>query len=188
MAVTGVRRRMQRNWRDTPLAKVFLVPDEWKALKARSQSVYVVEALKARNLSLWDAFTAFDADNNGVLSPSEFYGALVWLQVPRLTAEDVADFIEAADTNRDGLVDYREYMQMLNPSTIEQSGDSSEDQTDSDGSSGSEDIEDGSASAAKVMLLKIDPYGAEEIREVMGKRKSKEQQMVIRIISVLAQD
>jgi Ca2+-binding EF-hand superfamily protein len=87
--------------------KVFMVADEWAALKQRAQAVFVIEALKSRNLTSWEAFTAFDADNNGILSPAEFYGALVWLGVPDLTAEDVADFIEAADTNRDGIVDYK---------------------------------------------------------------------------------
>jgi Ca2+-binding EF-hand superfamily protein len=97
---------------------------QWISLKQRAQAVFVVEALKARDITLWEAFTAFDSDSNGVLSPSEFYGALKWLevrtpfppcivkwghigfpsQVPALTADDVADFIEAIDTNRDGLV------------------------------------------------------------------------------------
>jgi len=86
----------------------------------------MVEALKAKNLSFWEAYTAIDFDNNGLLSPAEFYGALVWLKVPGLTAEDVADFIEAADTNRDGLIDYREYMEMLSPRQDISSSSSSE--------------------------------------------------------------
>ncbi len=43
--------------------------------------MFVVEALKARDITLWEAFTALDSDSNGVLSPSEFYGALKWLEV-----------------------------------------------------------------------------------------------------------
>jgi hypothetical protein len=46
-------------------------------------------------------------------SPAELYGALRWLDVPSVTADDVADLIEAADKNRDGMLDYREYMSML---------------------------------------------------------------------------
>jgi hypothetical protein len=96
-AAAACRRRMDRKWKDTPLAKVFLVPDEWQALKQKAQAVYVIEAIKAKGLTLWEAFTAFDGtDNNGILSPAEFYGALMWLGVPGLTAEDVVDFIEAA--------------------------------------------------------------------------------------------
>jgi hypothetical protein len=44
-------------------------------------------ALNRRELTPWEAFVAFDADNNSRLSPSELYGALRWLQVPELTAE-----------------------------------------------------------------------------------------------------
>ena len=54
------------------------------------------KALRARSLTLWEAFTAFDADDNGVLSPAEVYGAFRWLKLPDLTAEDVVDFVEAA--------------------------------------------------------------------------------------------
>ena len=89
------------------------MPDEWAALKQQAQAVFIIEALKAKKVTLWEAFSAFDYDNNGILAPSEFYGALKWLGVPNLTAEDAVDFIEAADTNNDGMVDYKEYMDML---------------------------------------------------------------------------
>lgn len=138
-----------------------MVPDEWQALKQRAQAVFVREALKAKNLSLWEAFTAFDYDNSGVLNPSEFYGALVWLGVPNLTAEDAADFIEAADTNRDGMVDYKEYMDYLSNSTMEEE-------------SAVADAEDKQSNREAIM--KIEPYGAEELREVMVHRKQMEQQ------------
>lgn len=80
-STSGSRRRMERKWQDTPLAKVFRVSDEWIALKQRSQASYVRESLVSRKISFWEAFTAIDYDNNGVLSPAEFYGALIWLQV-----------------------------------------------------------------------------------------------------------
>ena len=80
-STSGSRRRMERKWQDTPLAKVFRVANEWIALKQRAQSSYVRESLFAKKISFWEAFTAIDYDNNGVLSPAEFYGALMWLQV-----------------------------------------------------------------------------------------------------------
>ena len=54
---------------------------QWVALKQRAQAVHFTEAVRAKGLTLWEAFTAIDCDNNGMLSPSEVYGALVWLQV-----------------------------------------------------------------------------------------------------------
>ena len=95
----------------TPLAKVFLVADQWAALKQSAQAMYFAEALRSRDVSFWEAFTAIDYDNNGLLTPAEFYGALVWLSFPDLTAEDVADFFESVDTNRDGNPD----LTQLNP-------------------------------------------------------------------------
>ena len=43
-----------------------------------------------------------------MLSASELYGALRWLEMPNVTADDVLDLVEAADHNRDGYVDYHE--------------------------------------------------------------------------------
>lgn len=100
-------------WQETPLARLFTVPHQWLALKQAAQAIFFREALKAKNLTLWEAFTAFDYDNSGMLTPSEFYGALVWLGVPDLTAEDVADFIEAADKNRDGIVVRRHISELI---------------------------------------------------------------------------
>ncbi len=66
--------------------------------------------MKKMGLSQWEAFLYFDADNNARLTPAELYGALRWLQVPDLTAEDVVDFFELVDHNRDGMIDYAEYV------------------------------------------------------------------------------
>ncbi len=75
----------------------------------------------------------------------------------------MADFIEAADTNRDGLIDYREYTQLLGLS--DEANQTEETETEN------EDQGDGS----RVPIAKISPYGADEIREVMVQRKQQEQ-------------
>ena len=126
-------------------------------MKQAAQATFFRESLKARGLTLWEAFTAFDYDNSGMLSPSEFYGALVWLGVPDLTPEDVADFIEAADKNRDGIVDYREYMEMLSDPTSKEEEEVTPD-----------------AEEDRVPIAKVEPYGADELREVMVHRKQAE--------------
>jgi Ca2+-binding EF-hand superfamily protein len=58
----------------------------------------------------WEAFVAVDADGNAHLAPSELYAFLRWLEVPDLTPEDVVDFFDLADKNRDGMIQYAEYM------------------------------------------------------------------------------
>jgi len=167
---------METKWQETPLAKVFSVVDEvmnhnndydsevylciqWVALKLNAQSSFVVEALKSRNTTLWEAFSSFDYDNNGILSPAEVYGALKWLNFPDLNADDVADFIEAADKNRDGMIDYKEYVDMLSIATVNAKDDLDDESNDQ---------------SQSTMLSKVEPYGADEIREVMIHRKQAE--------------
>jgi hypothetical protein len=167
---------METKWQETPLAKVFSVVDEvmhiindydsgfylciqWVALKLNAQSSFVVEALKSRNTTLWEAFSSFDYDNNGILSPAEVYGALKWLNFPDLNADDVADFIEAADKNRDGMIDYKEYVDMLSIATVNAKNDLDDESNDQ---------------SQSTMLSKVEPYGADEIREVMIHRKQAE--------------
>ena len=127
--------------------------------------MFIIEALKARNLTLWEAFSAFDYDNNGILAPSEFYGALRWLGVPNLTAEDVVDFIEAADTNNDGMVDYKEYMDMLS---------FAEDPTEESAEEKGNEATD-AATENRVPIAKVEPFGAEVLREIMVQRRQAEQ-------------
>ena len=71
---------------------MFTLDDEYAALKQRAASIFAREALAARKLKKWEAFMAFDADDNGLLSAAEVYGALRFLNMPALTAEDVVDF------------------------------------------------------------------------------------------------
>jgi len=167
-AVVGCRRRMERKWQDTPLARFFTVPHQWLALKQAAQASFVREALNARQLTLWEGFTAFDFDNTGMLNPSEVYGALRWLKVPQLTALDVVDFIEAADRNKDGIVDYKEYMDMLKDPTVQHH--------DGDDENEAVDVADDNDKQDRVPIAKVEPYGAEVLREVMIKRKQLELQ------------
>ncbi len=147
---------------------MFTVPDEWIALKQKSQAVFFREALRARHLTYWEAFTAVDYDNNGLLSPAEFYGALLWLKVPGLTPEDVVDFLEAVDTNRDGLVDYQEYLDMLTPPGS-LGAHAAEPAEPEDSAAAGED-----GAAASRVADKVEPYGAELLREVIVHRRQAE--------------
>lgn len=65
------------------------------ALKQRALAVYFVEAVKAKGITLWEAFTAIDSDNNGSISPAELFGGLRWLEVipnPRCFVVTHSDF------------------------------------------------------------------------------------------------
>ena len=140
-------------------------------LKQKAQAVFVREALKAKKLSLWEAFTAFDNDNNGLLSPAEFYGALIWLKVPDLTTDDVVDFLEAADTNRDGVIDYKEYVDMINPPG---SSDPLLDQFGEDVKNLESLCSEEQSDRPARQLEKVEPYGGEQLREVIVHRRQTE--------------
>lgn len=154
----GCRRRMVQKWQETPLSKVFTVRDEWAVLKHQAYSTFFREAIKARNLTQFEAFSAFDADGNGLLGPAEIYGALRWLGHVSCTTHDVVDFLFAADTNKDGMLDYHEYSAMLR---------GNKDHTPEEQDEEEEERERGD----KNTIAKIEPYGAEALREIIMQRK-----------------
>eukprot|EP00808_Paulinella_micropora_P010407 g11375.t1 len=147
-----------RKWQDTPLAKLLSVPHQWSLLKQRSHAICLREALRAQKLTLWEAFTLFDADNNGTLAPSELYGALRVCKVPGVNGEDVIDLLESADKNRDGVLDYREWLDLLSDPEEKENEEEAE----------AEEEEEG---AKADLLCKVDPYGTEELRLILVRRK-----------------
>eukprot|EP01052_Picozoa_sp_SAG31_P026051 SAG31_NODE_2332_length_5931_cov_3.826989_2_plen_1362_part_00 len=174
-STVGVRRRMDRKWQETPLAKAFTMADEFATLKQRAQAVYVREALVRKSLKKWEAFMAFDSDDNGLLGPSEIYGALRWLGMPGLTADDVVDFLEAGDVNRDGLLDYKEYCDLLGAQ------DDDEDEDDNHVKNGDGELSDSSETEGKLAskaIAKVEAYGADEIREILVSRRRKAQEQL----------
>merc|ERR1711871_1333119 len=136
------------------------MPDEFARLKQRAQAAFVREALTRRCLKKWEAFMAFDSDDNGLLGPSEIYGALRFLEMPDLTPDDVIDFLEAGDVNRDGHLDYKEYLDLLNDKSEDEDDEIDDDDTKSDRATDDK--------TPKVSIEKIPPYGADEIRDVLA--------------------
>ena len=51
----------------------------------------------------------------------QVYGALKWLGMPGICADDAVDFLEAGDANHDGLLDYKEWIDLLeDPAKVRQ--------------------------------------------------------------------
>lgn len=73
----------------------------------------VREGIKQLGLLLYDAFNKFDYDKNGLLSPAEVWGAFDFLGMHSMTAHDVVDFVRTADTDRDGNISYKEFIEIL---------------------------------------------------------------------------
>jgi len=107
------RRRMSRRWEQTPLARLFALEDEWSLLKQRAQAVRVRLAIRARGLQLHDAFVKFDADQNGLLSLAEVYGALDWLLIPDINAADILFFVRSITSKPH--ITYADFVEALCP-------------------------------------------------------------------------
>jgi len=188
LSTLGARRRLDRKWQETPLAAVFSIADEWVNLKQNAQAAFVRWALKRRQMTPWEAFVAFDADNNSRLSPSELYGALKWLEVPELTAEDVVDFFELADANRDGMIEYSEYMALFKEdgkaltaggaeaALLELDGFEDEEDDDDEDKEGSDAQRraSGTRGRSSESQPKIEPFGGDELRAIMVARRQRE--------------
>ena len=96
-----------------------------------------------------------------------------YLQMPCLTAEDVVDFIEAIDLNHDGLIQYNEFMETVEPqhellSSVHMTDHHQHIQMDTECSG-----------ASQIILQKVTPYGAEEIRDILFRRKLHKQAMIL---------
>eukprot|EP01087_Luapelamoeba_hula_P004848 TRINITY_DN1482_c0_g1_i1.p1 TRINITY_DN1482_c0_g1~~TRINITY_DN1482_c0_g1_i1.p1 ORF type:complete len:4317 (-),score=602.49 TRINITY_DN1482_c0_g1_i1:51-13001(-) len=158
--IIGCRRRMNRKWEDTPLAKFCSLPDEFHLLKQLAQSVRIREAIKAKGLLLYDAFRLFDSARNGFLTAPELWGAMDWLGIAA-SAEDILDFMRTADANHDGNVDYREFLDMVRDPDAKL--DDSED---------GDSAQDGSITTTLLEFFETPPKpkGEEELKQLMEKQ------------------
>ena len=105
MSSTGARRRLTRKLEDDTLPGVHT--QRWMVLPWNS-SVKLCSWEEHREIGTIGLgyVQTFDADDNGKLSPEEIYGAVRWLKVPNMDAEDVVDFIRAF-CNRDNSLGYK---------------------------------------------------------------------------------
>jgi Ca2+-binding EF-hand superfamily protein len=59
-------------------------------------------------------FNAFDADGNGTLDKAEVLNALrMWDKSAKITPEDIDVMWPSFDTNRDGVIDYEEFSNLV---------------------------------------------------------------------------
>jgi calmodulin len=63
--------------------------------------------------TLKECFKMFDKDNNGVVSREELRGILVATLAENCTEKDVDEMMDMADTNKDGLIQYQEFVHAM---------------------------------------------------------------------------
>lgn len=63
-------------------------------------------------MPMYDAFSKFNYSKNGLLAPPEVWSMFAYFHIDA-TAEDIVDFVNAADVDRDGNVSYKEFVEAL---------------------------------------------------------------------------
>mmetsp|Transcript_7246 Transcript_7246/g.21392 ORF Transcript_7246/g.21392 Transcript_7246/m.21392 type:complete len:5155 (-) Transcript_7246:1654-17118(-) len=152
--IIGCRRRSERKWQSSPLAKVLTLRSEFHLLQQRGVVTRMRLAIRARGSSYYEAFQGFDAANNGVISPSELFAALEYLGVDA-SIDDVIDLMRTCDADGDHNLNWGEFAAMLrwNDETLEQYDE--------------ELLVSGGIKVVKVQMdeLELSPKGADEIAE-----------------------
>jgi len=92
--VVACRRRLVKRWEQTPLARLFALPDEWELLKLEALRLRIGDAIAKHGLLLHDAFLRFDQDDDGLLSLSAVQRALQSLALT-LSAQEVVTFVRS---------------------------------------------------------------------------------------------
>jgi len=185
-SVVGCRRRLAKRWEQTPLAKLFMIEDDWAMMMARALGVRVRAAISARGLMLHDAFLAFDADRNGMLDLAEVYGAIHWLGIELEDPEDVLFFVRGV--TREAHLTFASFMQLLCPSA---EGGPSDTFSDSGAAADpSEEGVQGDAVAAHTHSLSdlvVPPRGAGLLRVALERQLASERQTEERLEAVMAE-
>jgi len=109
-AACAARRRVQLGWAGTPLARVFSITHEFAVLRQHAAMGRIRALLAARGLYTLDAFRAFNASQNGLLTCSELFGGLTWLGLS-VGPPDVYEMMRHMDKDGDGLASFDEFRQ-----------------------------------------------------------------------------
>eukprot|EP00760_Papus_ankaliazontas_P024689 PhM_4_TR2411/c0_g2_i1/m.74313 len=151
--VMACRRRSRQRWEITPVSLIFNLASAYTLLHQRAVGLCMKRELDARELPVTDAYLAFNASHSGMMLPSELWGGMRWCRLLEVTAEDVLNFIEVADTHKESTLHYADFLALV-------VGDRNYDDE------GDEPEEGGEGKK----LPTIEPYGSEELRVLEGER------------------
>jgi Ca2+-binding EF-hand superfamily protein len=70
--------------------------------------------MSVRDLTPFDVFRHCDTQNRGGISGPGLWGGLTWLGLEALP-DDILDLFDSFDADRDGLLNYREFLEMTRP-------------------------------------------------------------------------
>jgi hypothetical protein len=106
------RRRLNKKWMTSPISKIFVLSDQFGMLQQRALAVSLRHRIKQKGLLLYDTFCKFNYSGNGYLTPGEVWGGFDFLGID-CSPHEVLDFFNAADLDKDGLLNYRDFIESL---------------------------------------------------------------------------
>ena len=110
--VISCRRRARQRWERTPISLIFFLRDAFTLLHQRTVGLCMYREVQSLDLNLGDAFVAFNPSGTGALAPEEVWGAMRFCRLD-LTCDEVLDFIDIADAQRDGTIQYSDFLYVL---------------------------------------------------------------------------
>ena len=99
--VRACRRRRQDAWEGYEVAAILREPSEFALFELRALLAATHRRLRARGLAPRQAFHAFNSSRTGLMSCSELYSALRWLQL-QPSVDLVHEAMRRLDTDDDG--------------------------------------------------------------------------------------
>jgi Ca2+-binding EF-hand superfamily protein len=119
--VRTCRRRVQKDWNLTTVAKIIKTPDEYHHYEFESLIAAVRVAIRNAGLKLLDAYRLFDLNHDGLLDCSEIYSGLLWAGMKDMKPDMVTSLVKHIDKTKDGRVRYRDFLIALNdPNELEE--------------------------------------------------------------------
>jgi hypothetical protein len=110
--LSSFRRRKIDPLSEKTVVKAFLLPSELRMLSLNNIRNRIHDAVERLEMSMSDAFSAFDANNSGFVSIAELHSALKYLQIG-VTEEELRLLVGWMDKDSSGQLDYKEFENLL---------------------------------------------------------------------------
>jgi hypothetical protein len=111
--VRACRRRVQTPWDGSmSVSTVFTTADEYQFLEFKAIIEKMKSVMQDRGMLVFDAFRAFNSSHTGLLTCSELYGALEWMNL-RFTPNQVYELVRRIAVDNDGLINYADFKRVF---------------------------------------------------------------------------
>lgn len=95
-----------------PVSTLFTTLDEYQFLEFRSIVERMTMVMQERGMFVFDAFRVFNSSHSGLITCSELYGALEWMNL-KFTPAQVYDFVKRVAVDNEGLISYVDFKRVF---------------------------------------------------------------------------